>query len=55
MEDFTERGLKDLKNGVCMTPMDPLKTFIDDPLRIIRTIRFMSRYNFSIVINILFY
>ncbi|KRX04267.1 hypothetical protein PPERSA_11391 [Pseudocohnilembus persalinus] len=48
LEDFTERGLTDLKNGVCMTPMDPLKTFIDDPLRIIRTIRFMSRYNFTI-------
>ncbi|KRX09060.1 hypothetical protein PPERSA_01947 [Pseudocohnilembus persalinus] len=48
LEDFCGRGVQDLKNGICMTPLEPLKTFLDDPLRVLRTFRFASRYNYSI-------
>jgi tRNA nucleotidyltransferase (CCA-adding enzyme) len=48
IEDLTEQGLKDLKDGVCRTPLDPLKTFIDDPLRVLRTVRFAQRFGFKI-------
>ncbi len=40
IEDLTGRGISDLKNRVAMTPLPPLKTFIDDPLRVLRVIRF---------------
>jgi tRNA nucleotidyltransferase (CCA-adding enzyme) len=30
------------------TPLPPLQTFIDDPLRVLRVIRFASRFNYSI-------
>lgn len=45
LEDFTGSGLSDLENNVIRTPLNPNKTFSDDPLRIFRTIRFVSRYN----------
>ncbi|ELA47606.2 hypothetical protein VCUG_00929 [Vavraia culicis subsp. floridensis] len=48
IEDFTGRGLSDLEHGVIRTPMDPLKTLIDDPLRILRIIRFSVRFKFKI-------
>ncbi|KAJ3076033.1 CCA tRNA nucleotidyltransferase, mitochondrial [Podochytrium sp. JEL0797] len=48
VEDFTGQGLLDLTNGHIRTPLPPLQTFIDDPLRILRVIRFASRFNFSI-------
>lgn len=48
VEDFTGRGLEDLKNGVLRTPLQPLQTFVDDPLRVLRLIRFAARFGFTI-------
>ncbi|KAH3901885.1 related to CCA tRNA nucleotidyltransferase, mitochondrial [Saccharomycodes ludwigii] len=49
IEDFTGKGLQDLKLGILRTPLPPLKTFLDDPLRILRLIRFSSTYrNFKL-------
>jgi len=44
VEDFTGKGLADLENMYFRTPLDPIKTFRDDPIRIFRAIRFIARY-----------
>lgn len=53
IEDFTRKGLTDLKNGILRTPLPARKTFLDDPLRVLRLIRFASRFNFTIEDNVL--
>ncbi|CCI44239.1 unnamed protein product [Albugo candida] len=52
VEDFTERGLDDLKNGIIRTPLDPRVTFLDDPLRVLRAIRFAARFGFELDKNL---
>lgn len=42
------RGLDDLWDGVIRTPLDPDITFSDDPLRMLRCVRFATRLNFYI-------
>lgn len=44
-------GLNDLENGVIRTPLEPGTTYSDDPLRMLRAIRFATQLDFTIEKN----
>ncbi|CAI5722445.1 unnamed protein product [Peronospora destructor] len=48
VEDFTGRGVHDLKEGIIRTPREPVQTFLDDPLRVLRALRFVCEFGFTL-------
>ncbi|KAL3658164.1 hypothetical protein V7S43_016794 [Phytophthora oleae] len=52
VEDYTGRGVEDLENGRLRTPLEPRVTFLDDPLRVLRAVRFASRFNCTLEDNL---
>ena len=50
--DLTGKGVSDIKNGIVRTPMDPDQTFKDDPLRMLRAIRFAVKYNWKMPLSL---
>lgn len=43
------QGFCDLKLGLIRTPLEPRVTLLDDPLRVLRAVRFSARYGFEMV------
>jgi tRNA nucleotidyltransferase (CCA-adding enzyme) len=48
VEDFTKRGFDDMDKKIIRTPLEPYQTFKDDPLRVLRLIRFACRLGYEI-------
>jgi len=46
--DLTGKGLDDLRAGLLRTPLDPMVTFEEDPLRAMRAVRFAAQLDFGI-------
>lgn len=46
--DLTGEGIRDIREGVIRTPMDPYETFDDDPVRMLRCLRFAARFGWRI-------
>lgn len=42
------RGVDDLRDGIIRTPLSPMITFQDDPLRVLRAVRFAARFGFTL-------
>lgn len=51
--DLTGQGIDDLKKGIIRTPLEPNITFQDDPLRMLRAVRFATKYNFEFADDII--
>jgi len=47
IEDYVG-GVKDIHRKIIRTPIDANKSFNDDPLRILRALRFLARFHFSL-------
>ncbi|HWF57739.1 MAG TPA: HD domain-containing protein [Candidatus Dormibacteraeota bacterium] len=45
--DITGQGLDDLRHGILRTPLDPERTFSEDPLRMFRAARFAAQLGFA--------
>lgn len=48
VEDLTGQGLDDMEKHIIRTPLAPYQTFKDDPLRVLRLIRFACRLGYQI-------
>ncbi|CEH17580.1 tRNA nucleotidyltransferase/poly(A) polymerase [Ceraceosorus bombacis] len=48
VEDLTGMGITDLQEGIIRTPLEALQTFTDDPLRILRCVRFAARLGYRL-------
>jgi poly(A) polymerase len=46
--DLTGKGREDIKSGIIRTPLNPDIIFTDDPLRMLRAIRFAVKYNWNL-------
>jgi tRNA nucleotidyltransferase/poly(A) polymerase len=46
--DLTGLGKKHLEERILSTPVDPDKTFSDDPTRMLRAVKFVAKYDFKI-------
>jgi len=53
IEDYVG-GLDDLENRIARTPIAPLRTFLEDPLRILRLIRFAARLDLEVDKNVIY-
>lgn len=49
--DLTGKGKDDLKNKLIRTPLDPDFIFAEDPLRMLRVIRFAVKYGFGLQLS----
>lgn len=46
--DMTGLAINDIREGIIRTPMNPYETFDDDPVRILRCLRFAARFGWKI-------
>lgn len=51
IEDYVG-GIEDLRKGIARTPIDPLRTYLEDPLRILRAVRFAAKYDLQLDPNL---